>query len=206
MEFARLGVLYVHLLACCVALGLILTSDLKMVRQLLNGDHAGPHHLAHMESLQTTVSYALIALWISGGAIIGLDVAEKGVSYFFNPKLQAKIGMVVVLTLNGYLLHAAVMPAMKKAGSLLNLAFNSRMLAIFSGAVSGVSWCYAAMLGVGRPLAWKYSVMELLAAYPLLIAGGFMAMLALTVWASERGVSGWSLSGGMTEQKTVLLL
>jgi hypothetical protein len=48
--------------------------------------------------------------------------------------------------------------------------------------------------------------MELLAAYPLLIAGGFMAMLALTVWASERGVSGWSLSGGMTEQKTVLLL
>ena|SRR5437899_1894048 len=106
--------------------------------------------------------------------------------YFLNPKIQAKIGMVVLLTLNGFLLHSAVMPAMQKAGSLLKLSFSRRMLTIFAGVVSGVSWFYAAMLGVGRPLAWKYSLVELLAAYPVLIAGGFITMLLLTNWAKNR--------------------
>jgi hypothetical protein len=36
------------------------------------------------------------------------------------------------------------------------------------------------MLGVGRPLAWKYSLSELLMAYPVLIALGFLTMLVLT--------------------------
>jgi hypothetical protein len=35
MEFLRLGVIYVHLVACCVAIGLVLTSDVAMVRDLL---------------------------------------------------------------------------------------------------------------------------------------------------------------------------
>jgi hypothetical protein len=42
------------------------------------------------------------------------------------------------------------------------------------------------MLGVGRPLAWKYSLVELMAAYPLLIAGGFMGMFMFTVWSKYR--------------------
>ena len=116
---------------------------------------------------------ALVALWITGIGIVGIDYAGKGMEYFLNPKLQAKIGIVVLLTFNGFLLHSAVLPALKKAGSLLKLSFNLRMLALFSGALSGVSWFYAAMLGVGRPLAWKYSLVELLAAYPVLIVGGF---------------------------------
>ncbi|HSV61072.1 MAG TPA: hypothetical protein VLJ19_19435, partial [Variovorax sp.] len=53
-------------------------------------------------------------------------------------------------------------------------------------AASGVSWLYAAMLGVGRPLSWKYSLLELMAAYPLLIAGGFMTMLAVTLLGTYR--------------------
>lgn len=49
--------------------------------------------------------------------------------------------------------------------------------------MSGVSWFYAAMLGVGKPLNFKYSLLEILAAYPLLIASGFVSMLLLTAWA-----------------------
>jgi len=51
---------------------------------------------------------------------------------------------------------------------------------MFCGSLSAVSWMYAAMLGVGRPLAWKYSLSELLMAYPVLIALGFLSMLVLT--------------------------
>jgi hypothetical protein len=187
MELSRLTVVYFHLIACCVAIGLVLTSDLKMIRQLLTGDVSRPHlGDAGFKSLHTTVTAALIALWITGIAIIWLDVSIKGLAYFANPKIQAKVAMVMLLTLNGFLLHRAVIPAMQKAGSLLNLPFNQRMLAIFAGTVSGVSWFYAAMLGVGRPLAWKYSLLELLAAYPVLVAAGFGMMVALTTWSNNR--------------------
>jgi len=189
-EYIRLGVVYFHLIACCVAIGLVLTSDIAMVKQLLKGDVSGHHDDAHLESLQKTVSLALVALWVTGIGIIGIDYAGKGMEYFLNPKLQAKIGIVVLLTFNGFLLHSAVLPALKKAGSILKLSFNLRMLALFSGALSGVSWFYAAMLGVGRPLAWKYSLVELLAAYPVLIVGGFAMMVLLTVWAKNKNAEG----------------
>jgi hypothetical protein len=186
MEFIRLSVVYVHLIACCVAIGLVLTSDLAIIRQLITGDYASQHDADHISSLQSTISKALIVLWITGAALIWIDVSAKGLSYFGNPKIQAKIGMVVLLTLNGFALHAAVMPALKRVGSLLDLTFSARMLAIFSGAVSAVSWFYAAMLGVGRPLAWKYSLLQLLAAYPFLVAGGFSMMVVLTARARNR--------------------
>jgi hypothetical protein len=133
-----------------------------------------------MESLQKSVIAALIALWVTGAAIIGIDYLEKGMNYFMNPKLHAKVIIVVLLSYNGLLLHRLVLPALQKAGSLLNLGFSARMMALFCGSLSAVSWMYAAMLGVGRPLAWKYSLSELLMAYPLLIALGFLTMLALT--------------------------
>jgi len=180
MEFLRLGVIYVHLVSCCVAIGLVLTSDVAMVRDLLKRKAFTEHDTAHMESLQRSVVGALIALWVTGIAVIGIDYLDKGMDYFMNPKLHAKVIIVVLLSYNGILLHRLVLPALQKAGSLLNLGFSARMLALFCGSLSAVSWMYAAMLGVGRPLAWKYSLSELLMAYPVLIALGFLAMLVLT--------------------------
>ena len=189
MEFLRLGLVYVHLVACCVAIGLVFTSDVAMVNDLLKGRVSTEHDNAHMQSLQKTVVIALVFLWITGAAVIGVDYLDKGMSYFANPKLQAKVIIVLLLTFNGMLLHRAVLPALQKAGSLFDLTFGVRMLAIFSGALSGVSWMYAAMLGVGRPLAWKYSLFELLMAYPVLIVLGFAMMLALTQWARKQSMA-----------------
>lgn len=186
VEFARMGIVYAHLIACCVAVGLILTSDLAMIRNLLRGGAPEPDHARHLEELKKSVSLALIALWISGIGIVGLDYAVKGAEYFLNPKLQAKVTIVSLLTVNGFLLHNTIMPALQKTGSLLRLTPSLRTLALFAGSVSAVSWFYAAMLGIGRPLAWKYSLMELMAAYPLLIAASFVGMLLLCNWAERR--------------------
>lgn len=185
MEFIRLGIVYAHLLACCVAVGMVLTSDIAMVKQLLKGQSARQSS-EHLAQLRSSVAIALAALWISGLAIIALDAASAGMQYFLNPKLQAKIGIVVLLTLNGVVLHNLVLPALQRTGSLLELPIGMRHLAIFSGAFSAVSWFYAALLGVGRPLAWKYSLAELMAAYPLLILSGILFMLILVRWSSER--------------------
>lgn len=185
MEFLRLGVVYVHLVACCVAIGLVLTSDITMVKDLIKRKTFTEHDNAHMEGLQESVIVALIALWLTGIGIVGIDYLDKGMDYFMNPKLQAKVIIVLLLSYNGILLHRLVLPALQKAGSLLNLGFSARMLALFCGSLSAVSWMYAAMLGVGRPLAWKYSLSELLLAYPVLIVLGFLTMLVLT-WRAKK--------------------
>lgn len=184
MEMARLGIVYLHLIACCVAIGLVLTSDIAMVKRLLKGDaRQDPRHLSY---LHEAVTHSLVVLWITGVAIISLDAAQKGWGYFLNPKLQAKVAIVVLLTFNGFLLHRYVLPGMQNVGSLLSLPVPRRTLAMFAGAVSAVSWFYAAMLGIGRPLNWRYSLGELLVAYPVLIAGGFVAVVLLAYWAGHR--------------------
>jgi hypothetical protein len=186
IEFTRMGIVYLHLIACCLAIGLVLNSDIAMVKQLLRADPKERLDAKHLSELQTTVSRALMALWVTGAAIITLDASMKGWEYFSNPKLQSKIAIVALLTMNGMLLHKYVLPWMQKTGSLLKLSFDQRMFAIFAGAVSGVSWFYAALLGIGRPLNNKYSLFEILAAYPVLIAGGFVGMVLLTAWSQYK--------------------
>lgn len=199
IEFTRMAIVYLHLIACCVAIGLVLTSDIAMVKQLFRADPAEKLDGNHMTELQKVVSRALIALWVTGAGIIALDVSLKGLEYFGNPKLQAKIAIVCLLTLNGFVLHKYVLPLMLKAGSLLKLSFNQRMVAIFAGALSGVSWFYAAMLGIGKPLNWKYSLVEILGAYPLLIVGGFTSMVILTAWSKHKS----SMTKGMASSTKV---
>lgn len=186
IEFSRLALVYVHLIACCVAIGLILMSDLAMVKQLIWGDRRSRTDTKHLHELQNTVAMALVALWITGAGIVALDASVKGWEYFANPKLQAKITVVCLLTLNGILLHRQVLPLMKKAGNLLNMSFSQSSLAVMAGSVSAVSWFYAAGLGVGRVLSWKYPLTQILAAYPVLIAGGFVCMMMLVSWAHYR--------------------
>ena len=186
-EFARLGLVYVHLISCCIALGLVIVSDLSMVRDLISGSAPDRNKIRQMDMLQSIVVKALAALWVTGIAICALDASLKGGwQYFANPKLQAKILMVAILTVNGVVLHHSVLPWVKKAGSVLRLNFSRTVFALLAGTISGVSWLYAALLGVGRPLSWKYSLLEIMAAYPLLLAGGFVGMLMLVMWCRYR--------------------
>lgn len=185
-EFFRLTAVYGHLIACSLAIGSVLVSDFTAVRQLVSGDPYRGEDPQHLKNLQKTVTLALIALWISGAVILAIDVSDKGMGYFDNPKLQAKIIIVCLLTLNGILLHNTVLPLMKKAKSLLNLSWGQRAFALFTGTFSAASWFYAALLGVGRPLSWKYPLMVLLTPYSALIAGGFAGMLGLVAWAQYR--------------------
>ena len=186
LEFSRMALVHAHLIACCAAIALILMSDIAMVKQLISGDPHERMDPKHLQDLQNTVALALAALWATGAGIIALDASVKGWEYFANPKLQAKITVVALLTLNGILLHHRVLPLMKKAGTLLNMSFSQRSFAVFAGSVSAVSWFYAAMLGVGRPLNWKYPLSQILAAYPVLIAGGFAALMLMVAWARYR--------------------
>lgn len=182
LELARMGVVYLHLVACCIAVGLVFMSDLDVVKRLLVGD-AASFDARYLGGLHRTLTRALLVLWLTGTLLIGVDVWGKGVEVLANPKIQSKIGVVLLLTINGMVLHRKVLPMLLRAGALMRLEFSDRMLALFVGAISGVSWFYAAMLGIGRPLNWKYSLVQIMGAYPMLIAGGFVFMMFLTAWS-----------------------
>ncbi|HET8745995.1 MAG TPA: hypothetical protein VFM98_10345, partial [Ramlibacter sp.] len=196
LDLSRMGLVFVHLIACCVTLGLVLKSDYALLKGMLAEGRASERaHLQDMQELQSVVTDALIVLWATGIALVPFDATLKGGgwNYFANPKIQAKIAVVCLLTLNGLALHNFVLPWLRKAGSVLKLSFGKGLLATFAGTVSGVSWLYAAMFGVGRPLSWKFPLEELVAPYPVLIAAGFTCMTALFVWCKYRPARGASL-------------
>lgn len=187
-DLARLGVAYVHLIASCVAVGLVAMSDYDLVRRLVLGDSATLDE-RHLASLQQVLRRALLLLWLTGSGLVALDVHTRGSEVLLNPALQSKFAIVAVLTLNAVVLHRTVLPMLRRAGALMRLAPSARTLAVFVGAVSGVSWAYAAMLGIGRPLEAGFSLAEILAAYPVLVAGWFAAMVVLTAWTQVRARS-----------------
>jgi hypothetical protein len=195
MEFARLALVYTHLIACCIALGAILTSDIAMLARIFQGRDDEPD--THMQFLKSAVSIALVVLWGTGLFFVWQDSTSSGFAHTLaNPKLQGKIIVVTLLTLNGLVLHYSVLPMLSKAGSILKLNPGQRLWAIWSGALSGVSWMYAAFLGIARPLAWKCPLQHLLLAYPFLLAAAFAGVSCLTYWALRRIPRGAQLDGG----------
>jgi uncharacterized membrane protein len=127
MESLSLATIYVHLIACCAAIGLLLTHDIDLVKRLVKADNDRRNYLDHLLALKTTISIALIVLWITGLALICIDASARGLASLANPKLQARLAIVVLLTMNGFLIHATVIPALLKAGSILNPSFKPRM-------------------------------------------------------------------------------
>lgn len=187
LDFSRMGLVYVHLIACCIAIGLVLRGDISLLYDLLRGERSiSPDRAREIDDLQRVIPFTLGVLWATGMALVTMDAASQGWNYFANTKLQAKVLVVVLLTANGFALHYSVMPALRRAGSLLSMTFAKTTLACFVGTVSGVSWLYAAMLGIGRPLSWRYTLAEILAAYPVLIALGFLAMAFVLVWCKTK--------------------
>lgn len=184
-----MALVYAHLIACCAVIGLILMSDIAMVKQLISG---GPHERMDPKHLQDLQKHRGTGPCCTLGHqrrhhCAGHIGQRPGV--LRQPQAAGqKITVVALLTLNGILLHHRVLPLMKKAGTLLNMSFSQRSFAMFAGSVSAVSWFYAALLGVGRPLSWKYPLTQILAAYPVLIAGGFAALMLMLMvaWAQYR--------------------
>lgn len=179
IDLFRLGVVYLHLLACCVALGTILLSDIEQARMLWNDDHPTPHLEHHLNTLHSTITYSLLALWITGIAICIIDFQSASWHMFANPKLQAKISLVILLTINGRILNTFIFPILKREGHLLHMRLPHALFAIFTGSISAVTWLYAALLGIGRSLSWKYTLFELLWFWPVAVLVAFSTITFL---------------------------
>jgi hypothetical protein len=147
-------IVYAHLLAACVAIGILLIQDLALAKS-----KGGPLSATAVKDLTKSAEImfiALVVLWISGLSLVLLGYLENPQQYLMNPKLWAKFTVVSILTLNGIALHYFSFPRVTSRRGLLGLPTFEQILVTLTGALSSVSWLFACYLGIARP--WNYVV------------------------------------------------
>ena len=147
-------IVYAHLLAACVAIGILLMQDLALAKT--RGKALPAAAIKDLTKSASIMFVALIALWISGLSLVLIGYLDNPTQYLMNEKLWAKFTVVSVLTLNGIALHYFSSPRVTCARGFLSAPGFEQILVVLTGAVSSVSWLFACYLGIARP--WNYTV------------------------------------------------
>ena len=168
---------FAHLLAASMALGAIVATDLRLLSKLAQDRvRIAPPN----EFVARLVMVALLVLWATGAAIVGHGLTERA-DYLSNPKLQAKILLVAMLTINAFVLHRVTFPRLARGRSVARWSATDWIAIAVPVAASNVLWMFAAFLGIARP--WNYA-MPL--ADILSIAAGLYLVVQLGVFAILR--------------------
>lgn len=174
---------YSHLLATCIALGTLLQTDHKLWRWRKAGlDDAKRAQLAEV---QQVVSLALLALWVTGLALVAQGYLGEGSDYLLNQKLWAKGSVVVLLSLNGVLLHRVGFPLLLRA-PFIALPISARLRLGLLGALSMSAWLFAAFLGVARPWNEGMSYLQVMGIFAVL---WLLASVVASVVVSAAGAT-----------------
>jgi hypothetical protein len=164
----RQGLLFGHLILFALALATIAREDLHLLTSRRVDARA-------LKKTAGQIAWLLALLWISGLALIALDhrldLAELATA---KPKLAAKLTVVSVLTINGFLLHWVAFPLLTRPRRRPHRA--AAICAVL-GAVSSVTWMYASFVGVARLIAPLTGYYDFVALYLLGLAGGLFVAL-----------------------------
>jgi hypothetical protein len=179
-------IVFVHLLAASMALGAIVATDLRLLSKLSQDKVriAPPNRF-----VVRLVMVALLLLYATGIAIVAQGVAARP-DYLDNPKLQAKIVLVIVLTLNAFLLHHVTFPRLARGRRVARWHVADWLLVAVPVAISNFLWMFTAFLGIARP--WNYSmpfrdILEIAATLFLLTQIGVFTILAMAGRAGGEG-------------------
>ncbi len=160
-----------HLIGLIMGLGGAVLLDMTVLtRGVIRPVSQFTVHQAHV--LSRIVSLGLVILWVSGAALIWINLASKP-DYLSNPKLWAKIAIVAVLTLNGVLIHHKVLPLLKQKFGKRLFEGSSRwqLLALtMIGSISVTSWMAPFILGKASELNYVTPMLTILSVYAVGIA------------------------------------
>lgn len=173
---------FVHLIATCAAIGTIVLTDLRLIARAMGYRVVIPPP----ERLETRiVTAALVVLYISGMALVALGLQGTG-GLLDNPKLQAKLVLVGLLTFNAFVLHRKVFPVLGRSRTVSRWTRRDRLTVAVSVSLSNSLWFYCAFLGVAR--IWNGTVsleFVLLVGLVAWVVTGLMAHALLVVAARD---------------------
>lgn len=144
---------YAHLLAACVSVGILLLQDLALAKT--RGNPLPEKMVGDLRTAADIMFAALVVLWVTGLALVIVGYLDNPQQYLMNPKLWAKFTVVSILTLNGLLLHYFSFPRVVSHTGLLGRSPLEQCLIAATGAISSTSWLFACFLGIARP--WNYT-------------------------------------------------
>ena len=145
------------------------------------------------------VSAALLLLYASGALLLWMGLSES--ASYLNPKLQAKLLLVGLLSANALVLHWVSFPRLVRRGRRLTpLNLHDACGVAAPVALSNCLWMYCAFLGIARPWNQGVTMSEVLLVGALLFALSFASVrvvLTLASRARPRGKPDWvdSLKG-----------
>ena len=170
--------LSVHVLGCVLGVGASTILDLRLAG-LLGGRRVSNEDLAFARFLSRFARIGLLLLWLSGLCFLTrywLTAPEM----LANPKLHAKIVIVLTLTLNGVLVEVFALPFLvRQRGRPLfdGMPVQAQVAALIVGVVSATSWYGAFALGLLREWNFLVPATTILAGYVLLIVGSSCAAI-----------------------------
>ena len=182
-------VVFVHLLAASMALGAIVATDLRLLSKLAQDRvRIAPPN----DFVARIVMLALLLLYVTGGAIVAMGAMERA-DYLSNPKLQAKVLLVVLLTLNAFVLHKLTFPRLSRGRRVARWHATDWILVAVPVAVSNFLWMFTAFLGIARP--WNYTtplrdILEVAAGLYLVAQLGVFVVLAMAARPVKPGAEG----------------
>ena len=143
---------YIHLIATCMAIGVIVMTDMRLVAKLAGYRVTIPPP-ERFESRFILV--ATVTLVLTGTALVAMGLAADP-HYLDNPKLQAKLVLVSLLCVNGFALHYITFPRLARRRTVASWSLRDLFAVAVPVGLSNSLWMYCAFLGIARP--WNFSV------------------------------------------------
>lgn len=182
---------FLHLLAASMALGAIVATDLRLLSKLAQDRiRIAPPN----DFVARIVMVALLMLYVTGGAIVFLASQDRP-DYLANPKLQSKLILVVLLTINAFVLHRVTFPRLGRGRRVARWHASDWIVVAVPVAISNFLWMFCAFLGIAR--AWN-NVMPMRDI--LEIAAGLYVVAQLGVF----GILAIAGSGAEPDQKRIV--
>jgi len=179
-----------HTLALALGLGAALLADWVVLRRLVFGI-VSQKAAGQLIDLSHAVCAGLVLIWVTGALLVA-DNALAVPASIMNQKLWAKLAIVTVLTLNALLLHGIVLPRVtSRVGQpLFEWMFDwLPMVSILLGAVSAMSWTFAAYLGVARELNGDANLRPILGSYLVALSLAWLAAVMLSCLVRNCGTA-----------------
>lgn len=158
-------IVFIHLFATCVAIGTIVLTDLRLLAKVMGYRVVIPKP----ERLETFLITAALTLLYATGALIVYLGLQANPEYLDNQKLQAKLVLVGVLTVNAVVLHKAVFSILGRSLPVSQWSRKEWFVVSASVSLSNSAWLFCSFLGIAR--IWNGTV-----------SLGYVLGIALAVW------------------------
>ena len=177
----HLLIVYVHLIATCMAIGVIVMTDMRLLAKLVGYRVVIPPP----QRLETLMIMVATTLLLCSGVLLVMNGLADDRNYL-NPKLQAKILLVALLVANAFALHYVTFPRLARGHPVAAWRLRDHLSVALPVGLSNSLWMYVAFLGIARPWNSTMASGQVLAvAVVLFVIASITVLVALRFGARD---------------------